>query len=50
MLLLQESVHIFQSTVGQEDNEEERRSNLHQEVKDSWTSLHTQNYRATPLA
>jgi len=30
MLLLQESVHIFQSTVGQEDSEEERRSNLHQ--------------------
>jgi len=30
MLLLQESVRIFQSMVGQEDNEEERRTNLHQ--------------------
>ena len=30
MLLLQESVHVFQSLVGQEDNEEERRTNLHQ--------------------
>ena len=30
MLLLQESVHVFQSLVGQEDNEEERRTNLRQ--------------------
>ena len=29
-MLLQESVHVFQCLVGQEDNEEERRMNLHQ--------------------